>query len=170
MVEVRHPPHAGFLVDEVVFAHPDPPAAPPDRSLLAHWRGLFARSERLDPAVRRAEVEQALTQRFLESGLRVATYGNHENADAMVGIDVTNCVVRRERTQTTREVIETVGNNTRRRKVPEFYARTQLDFRALFEVTDLSDNRLAVSRALNFEPELIESSPEGYPEGLIRDT
>ena len=163
-VDVRQPPRLGFLVEEVVFAPPGRSAAPADRSLLAQLEGLFTRSERLDPGICRDEWEQTLTGMFLEGGLRVATHGNHANADAMIGIDVTSCVVVQERAQTTREVIERVGDNTRRRDVPEFHARTQLDFRALFEVTDLSNNRLAASRTLNFEPELIDSSPEGYPD------
>ena len=163
-VDVRHPPSVGFLVEEVVFAPPDPSAAPPDRSFLARLEGLFTRSEWLDPGACRAELEQALTQMFIEGGLRVTRYGSHENADAMIGLDVTRCVVGQDREETTREVIEEFRGNTRRREVREYRALTQLDFTALFEVTDLWSDRVVASRTLAFAPELVDSSLEDYPD------
>lgn len=55
-VDVRHPPGVGLLVQEVVFAPPDPSAAPPDRSFLAQLEGVFTRSEWLDPGGCTAEI------------------------------------------------------------------------------------------------------------------
>ena len=163
-VDVRHPPSVGILVEEVVFAPPDPSAAPPDRSFLARLEGLFTRSEWLDTGACRAELEQALTQMFIEAGLRVARYGSHENADAMIGLDVTRCVVGQDREEITSEVIEEFRGNMRRREVREYHALTQLDFTALFEVTDLWTDRVVASRTLAFAPELVDSSLEDYPD------
>ena len=163
-VDVRHPPGVGVLVEEVVFAPPDPVAAPPDRSFLAQLEGLFTRSEWLDPSGCTAELEQVLTQMFIEGGLRVASYGSHENADAMIGINVTRCVVGQDQDYTTREVVEEFRGNTRRRDVHEYRARTQVDLVALFEVTELSGSRVVASRTLTFEPELVDLSREDYPD------
>ena len=160
-VDVRHPPIVGFVVEEVVFAPPDPSAAPPDLSFLAQLEGLFTRSERLDPNACRAELEQALAQMFIEGGLRVSTYGNHEDADAMIGINVTRCVVEQDRDYASE--VES-GGNTRRRDVREYHARTRVDLTALFDVTDLSSGRVVASRTLTFGPELVDSSPQDYPD------
>ena len=156
-MDVRHPPGVGLVVEEVVFA-------PPDRSFLAQLDELFTRSEWLDPSGCTAELEQVLTQKFIEGGLRVASYGSHENADAMIGIDVTRCVVGQDQDYTTREVVEEYRGHTRRRDVHESHARTRVDLVALFEVTDLSGNRLVASRTLTFEPELVDSGREDYPD------
>ena len=110
-VDVRHPPTVGFLVEEVVFVRPDPSAAPPDRSLLAQLEGLVTWSEWLDPGACRAEV---------------------------IGINVCRCVAGQDREETSRESVEELRGNARRRDVTEYHARTQADITALFEVIDLA--------------------------------
>ena len=66
--------------------------------------------------------------------------------------------------ETTRETVERAGDNTRRRTVPEYHARTQVRFRGTFEVVDPSTGLVAASQTLADEPEMSESSRRGFPE------
>lgn len=145
-VEVRHAPGVDFDVGEVVFA---PPGAPSDPSFLEQLLDLG--SDQPDPETCRVEFEQALSQMFLESDVRVATYGSHEEADAMIEVSVTRCRARRTRDDS-RSVINM------------YSAETRLDFRALVEVTDLSDNRVAFSRTFAFDPVSADTEREEYPD------
>ena len=103
-VEVEHPPGVGFVVNEVVFSGAG------ERSFLDDL--LSGSTDR-----GRAEWVQALTQLLIEGGIRVAR--DDENADAMIAVEVTRCDTEQARSETSREVVETVGDNTRRRIVPE---------------------------------------------------
>ena len=153
-VEVEHPPGVGFVVNEVVFAADSP-------SLLETLGSLFG----LTSGARcEAEFVQALTQLLVEGGIQVVGDDDEERADVVIAVDVTRCDTKQDRTETSREVVETVGDNTRRRIVPEYHARTQVSFRSTFEVTDLSTGLLAVSRSLTYAPEMTYSSVEGHPE------
>ena len=163
-VDVRHLPSMGFLAEEVVFAPPGDSFASPDSSVLTQLERVFTRSERLDPRACRAELEQELTRMLLEGGLRVASYGNHANADVMIGIDVTRCVAREDREDTSGEGNEEFGRNTRRRGVGDYHSVTKVDLTVLFDVTDLSSDRVVASRTLTFGPELVESGREDYPD------
>lgn len=149
-VEVEHPPGVGFVLNEVVFAEAD------EQSFLD---ALLSGSS-TDRC--RAEWVQALTQMLIEGGIRVAR--DDENADAMIAVEVTRCDTEQARAETSREVVETIGDNARRRIVPEYHARTQVSFRSTVEVTDLSTGLVAVSRTFSYEPERTYSSEEGYPD------
>ncbi|MCE2399225.1 MAG: hypothetical protein J4F34_09415 [Gemmatimonadetes bacterium] len=118
----------------------------------------------LDIVACRAELVPALTRGLLQRGIRVATYGSHDGADAMIEIDVTNCTIRRDQTTETREIVERAGDNTRRREVTEYRAESRLDFRAAYRIIDLSNNSEATSGDLNSEPWAVESSLEDYPD------
>ena len=148
-VEVEHPPGVGFLVDEVVFAEDS-------RQRRGRAGAADARCE--------AEWEQALTQELLERGVRVARGGGGQNADAVIAIDVTRCETEQERSVTDREIVERDGDETRRRTVPEYHARTRVRFRGTFEVVDASTGLVAASRTLVHEPEITHSSIRGEPE------
>lgn len=148
-VEVEHPPEVGFVVDEVVFAEDSRPSG--GRSGTAD-----ARCE--------AEWVQALTQELLERGVRVARGRGGQNADAVITVDVTRCETEQERSVTEREIVERVGDTTRRRTVPEFHARTRVVFRGTFEVVDPSTDLVAASRTLSHEPEMTNSSRRDEPE------
>lgn len=148
-VEVEHPPYAGLVVEEVVFAGDS-------RAGGGRAGAAEARCE--------AEWEQALTQEFLERGVRVARGGGGQNADAVIAVDVTRCETEQERFESTREIVERVGENTRRRTVPEYHARTVVRFRGTFEVVDPSTGLVAASRTLADEPEMMNSSVRGQPD------
>ena len=60
--------------------------------------------------------------------------------------------------------VERVGDNTRRRTVPEFHARTLVRFRGTFEVVDPSTDLVAASRTFAHEPEMTNSSRREEPE------
>ena len=153
-VEVEHPPSVGFVVDQVVFASDHSPS-------LLESLGF---SGPTSPARCGAELVQALTQVLIEGGLQVAHAERGGDADALITVNVTRCDTEQDTTQTSREIVETVRDNTRRRTVPEYHARTRVSFRATFEVTDLSTGLVAVSRVFAREPETTYSSDEGYPE------
>ena len=104
-VEVEHPPSVGFVVNEVVLAADSP-------SLLEALG--FSEASRCE-----AELVQALTQFLMEGGIQVARGDDGENADAMIAVDVTRCDAVQDRSETSREIAETLGDNTRRRIVPE---------------------------------------------------
>ena len=148
-VEVEHPPDLGFVVDEVVFAEDSRP-----------------RGGRSGAADARCEAEwvQVLTQELLERGVRVARGGGGQNADAVIAVDVTRCETEQDRSIAEREIVERVGDNTRRRTVPEFHARTRVTFRGTFEVVDPSTGLVAVSRTFSREPEMTNSSRREEPE------
>lgn len=166
-VEIRNAPRLGFLVEEVVFAPPDLSLASGSdaRAGTAVLAGLLGQDATvLDVVACRAELVPALTRGLLESGIRVATYGSHDGADAMIEINVTNCTIQRDRSSETREIVEQAGENTRRREVTEYRAESRLDFRAAYRVIDLSNNSEATSGDLNSEPWAVESSLEGHPD------
>ncbi len=148
-VEVEHPPGVGFVVDEVVFAEDARP------------RGGRAGTAQ---ASCEAEWVQVLTQELLERGVRVARGGGGQNADAVIAVDVTRCETEQERSVTEREIVERAGDNTRRRIVPEYHARTRVRFRGTFEVVDQSTDLVAASRTLTHDPEITNSSIRGEPE------
>ncbi len=148
-VQVEHPPYAGLLVEEVAFAGDS-------RAGGGRAGAAEARCE--------AEWEQALTQEFLERGVRVARGDGGQNADAVIAVDVTRCETEQERFESTREIVERVGENTRRRTVPEYHARTVVRFRGTFEVVDPSAGLVAASRTLAHEPEMMNSSIRGQPD------
>ena len=153
-VEVEHPPSVGFVVDQVVFASEHSPS-------LLESLGFSGPTSQARCG---AELEQALTQVLIEGGLQVARTESGGDADALITVNVTRCDTEQDTTQTSREIVETVRNNTRRRIVPEYHSRTRVTFRATFEVTDLSTGLVAVSRVFAHEPEMTYSSEEGYPE------
>ena len=159
-VEVEHPPSVGFVVDQVVFASEHSPS-------LLESLGFSGPTSQARCG---AELVQALTQVLIEGGLQVACTESGGDADALITVNVTRCDTEQDTTQTSREIVETVRNNTRRRIVPEYHSRTRVSFRATFEVTDLSTGLVAVSRVFAHEPEMTYSSEEGYPEfpSLIR--
>ena len=111
-VEVEHPPYAGLVVEEVVFAEDSDSRRGGGRAGAARARC-------------KTEWVQALTEEFLERGVRVARGGGGQNADAVVAIDVTRCETEQERLESSKEIVERVGENTRRRTVPEYHARTR---------------------------------------------
>ena len=148
-VEVEHPPDVGFLVDEVVFA--------------GDGRARGGRS-RTPEAACEAEWVQALTQELGERGVRVARAGAGLNADAVIAVTVTSCETEQERYETSREIVESVGDETRRRTVPEFHARTRVLFRGTFEVVDPSTDLVAASHTLAYEPEMTNSSRRELPD------
>ncbi len=148
-VEVEHPPDVGFVVDEVVFAEDARP------------RGGRAGTAQ---ASCEAEWVQVLTQELLERGVRVARGGGGQNADAVIAVDVTRCETEQERSVTEREIVERAGENTRRRTVPEYHARTRVRFRGTFEVVDPSTDLVAASRTLSREPEITNSSIREEPD------
>ena len=154
-VEVRHPPEVGFVVEEVTVA-------PLDRSLLP--TRLVGVGD-LDPVTCRNELVQAVTERLLELGIAVVRYGNHQGADAVIAINVTRCSAERDSHQTTTEIVERVGDNTRRRDLPVYHAETRIDFAVLVEITDPSSNdRVLASRIVTHQPANVASSREGYPD------
>ena len=148
-VEVVHPPDVGFVVDEVVFAGDRRPGGGRSGSAEAGCE---------------AEWVQALTQELVERGVRVARGGGGQYADAVIAVDVTRCETEQDRRETTREIVERVGDNTRRRTVPEYHARTRVRFRGTFEVVDASTDLVAASRTLAYEPEMTNSSVRGEPD------
>ncbi len=148
-VEVEHPPDVGFVVDEVVFAEDARP------------RGGRAGTAQ---ASCEAEWVQVLTQELLERGVRVARGGGGQNADAVIAVDVTRCETEQERSVTEREIVERAGENTRRRTVPEYHARTRVRFRGTFEVVDPSTDLVAASRTLTHDPEITNSSIREEPD------
>ena len=148
-VEVEHPPGVGFVVDEVVFAEDS-----------RRGRGRSGTPE----ASCEAEWVQVLTEWLVESGVRVGRRGDVRNAGAMIAVNVTRCETEQERLEGSREITERVGDETRRRTVPEYHARTRVAFRATFEVTDLSTGLVAASRTLAYEPEITNSSVRGDPD------
>ena len=148
-VEVEHAPGVGFVVDEVVFAEDARP------------RGGRAGTAQ---ASCEAEWVQVLTQELLERGVRVARGGGGQNADAVISVDVTRCETEQERRATSREIVERDGDDTRRRTVLEYHARTRVRFRGTFEVVDPSTGLVATSRTLAREPERTNSSVRGEPE------
>ncbi|WP_419940250.1 hypothetical protein [Candidatus Palauibacter sp.] len=77
---------------------------------------------------------------------------------------MTRCATEQERFEGSREIVERVGDNTRRRTVTEHHARTRVAFRATFEVVDPSTGLVAASRTLAYEPELTNSSVSGQPD------
>ena len=165
--DIRKAPRLGFLVEEVVFAPPDLSLASGsgERVGTTVLAGLLGQDVTvLDVVACRAELVPALTRGLLQSGIRVATYGSHDGADAMIEIDVTNCTIRRDQTTETREIVERAGDNTRRREVTEYRAESRLDFRAAYRIIDLSNNSEATSGDLNSEPWAVESSLEDYPD------
>ncbi len=148
-VEVEHPPAVGFVVDEIVFAEDS-----------RRGRGRSGTPE----ASCEAEWVQVLTEWLVERGVRVGRIGDGRNADAMIAVNVTRCETEQERLEGSREIVERVGDETRRRTVPEYHARTRVAFRATFEVTDLSTGLVAASRTLAYEPEITNSSVRGDPD------
>ena len=152
-VDVEHAPSIGFVVEEVVFA----PAEAPSRSLGSVFSGI-------GPATCQAEFVQMLTEMLIQGGLRVTSYDTRQNADAMIAVNVTQCQAEQYRTEETQEVTESLGDNTRRRDVVTKHARTKVLFRALFTVTDLSTDQVAVSRTLTSEPERFRSSTREEPD------
>ena len=148
-VEVEHPPDVGFVVDEVVFAEDRRPRA-----------GIYGTAA----AGCEAEWVQALTEALLERSVRVGRGGGGQNADAVIAVDVTRCETEQDRRETSREIVERVGDETRRRTVPEYHARTRVRFRGAFEVVDPSTGLVAASRTLAYEPEMTNSSVRGQPE------
>jgi len=151
-VEVEHPPSVGFVVEEVVFAGD------------ARFGGGPLRGPGTPEAGCEAEWVQVLTQWLVERGVRVGRLGDGRNADAMIAVNVTRCETDQERLEGSREITERVGDETRRRTVPEYHARTRVAFRATFEVTDLSTGLVAASRTLAYEPEVINSSVREPPD------
>ena len=144
-VEVEHAASIGVVINEVVFD--------------------TASSQGSDTCeAESVEFVQALTQMLVEGGLRVTSYDNRQEADAMIRVGVTRCDVEQDSTETSREVIEEYRGETRRRNVPTYHTRTRVSFRSLFEVTDLSTDRLAVTRTLTFDPDVVASSGEQYPD------
>ena len=154
MVEVEHPPTVGFVVDQVVFASGHSPSLL--ESLGFSGPTSQARCE--------AELVQALTQVLIEGGLQVAHAESGGDADGLITVNVTRCDTEQDTTRTSREIVETVRDSTRRRVVPQHHSRTRVSFRATFEVTDLSTGLVAVSRVFAHEPEMTYSSEDGYPE------
>lgn len=148
-VEVEHPPGVGFVVDEVVFAEDSRPRG-----------GRSGAAE----ASCEAEWVQVLTEWLVERGVRVGRRGDERNADAMIAVNVTRCETEQDRREGSKEIVEKVGDNTRRRTVTEHHARTRVTFRATFEVTDLSTGLVAASRTLAYEPEMTVSSVRELPE------
>ena len=148
-VEVEHPPDVGFVVSEVVFGED-----------LRRGRGRSGTPE----ASCEAEWVQVLTEWLVERGVRVGRRDDGRNADASIAVNVTRCETEQERLEGSREIAERVGDETRRRTVPEYHARTRVAFRATFEVTDLSTGLVAASRTLAYEPEMTNSSVRGLPD------
>ena len=148
-VEVEHPPDVGLVVDEVVFAGDGRPggdrSGTPESGCEAEW-------------------VQVLTQEFVERGVRVARGGAGQNADAVIDVTVTRCETEQDQYETSREIVERVGNNTRRRTVPVFHARTRVTFRGTFEVVDPSTDLVAASRTLSYAPEMTNSSRRAFPD------
>ncbi len=151
-VEVEHPPSVGFVVNQVVFAENA-------RSGRGNLRGPG-----ISQASCEAEWVQVLTEWLVEQGVRVGRRGDERNADALIAVNVTRCETEQDRRVGSREIVERVGDETRRRTVPEHHARTRVAFRGTFEVTDLSTNLVAASRTLAYEPERTNSSVRGIPE------
>ena len=148
-IEVEHPPDVGFVVDEVVFA--------------GGGRSRGSRSGTPEASCE-AEWVQVLTQELVERGVRVSRGGAGQNADAVVAVTVTRCETEQDRYETSREIVERVGDNTRRRTVPEFHARTRVRFRGTFEVVDPSTDLVAASQTLAYEPEMTNSSRREFPD------
>jgi len=133
-VEVEHPPGVGFVVEEVVFA---------EESLSRGGRSSAAE------AGCEAEWVQVLTEWLVDQGVRVGRRGDERYADAVIAVNVTRCETEQDRSEGSKEIVERVGDDTRRRTVTEHHARTRVTFRATFEVTDLVDRsrgRLAHAR------------------------
>jgi len=151
-VEVEHPPSVGFVVDEVVFAGD------------ARFGGGPLRGPGTPEASCEAEWVQVLTEWLVERGVRVGRLGAGRNADAMIAVNVTRCETEQERREGSKEIVERVGDETRRRTVPEHHARTRVAFRATFEVTELSTGLVAASRTLAYEPEMTNSSVREPPD------
>ncbi len=148
-VEVEHPPGVGFVVEEVVFAEE------------SGARGGRSRAAEADCE---AEWVQVLTEWLVDRGVRVGRRGDERYADAVIAVNVTRCETEQDRSEGSKEIVERVGDNTRRRTVTEHHARTRVTFRATFEVTDLSTGLVAASRTLAYEPEMTVSSVKGLPE------
>ena len=151
-VEVEHPPSVGFLVDEVVLAGDS-------RSGGVTLPGSEDAETRCE-----AEWLQVLTQELVELGVRVARGDAGQNTDAVITVDVTRCETEQDRREGSREIVERVGDNTRRRTVPEYHARTRVRFRGTFEVVNPSTGLVAASRTLAYEPESTNSSVSELPE------
>ena len=151
-VEVEHPPSVGFLVDEVVLAGDS-------RSGGVTLPGSEDAETRCE-----AEWVQVLTQELVELGVRVARGDAGQNTDAVITVDVTRCETEQDRREGSREIVERVGDNTRRRTVPEHHARTRVRFRGTFEVVNPSTGLVAASRTLAYEPESTNSSVSELPE------
>ena len=147
-VEVEHPPDVGFVVDEVAFA-----------GGARSGRGPETPQARCE-----AEWMQVLTEWLVERGVRVVRGPGGQNADATIAVTVTRCETEQDRRETSREIVERVGDNTRRRTVPEYHARTRITFQGTFEVVDPSTGLVAASRTLADEPEMSESSRSGFLE------
>ena len=148
-VEVEHPPGVGFVVEEVVFAEES--------------RSRGGRSGAAEAGCE-AEWVQVLTEWFVDRGVRVGRRGDERYADAVIAVNVTRCETEQDRSEGSKEIVERVGDGTRRRTVTEHHARTRVTFRATFEVTDLSTGLVAASRTLAYEPEMTVSSVRGLPE------
>ncbi|MDE2872043.1 MAG: tetratricopeptide repeat protein [Gemmatimonadota bacterium] len=148
-VEVEHPPGVGFVVEEVVFAEES---------------GARGGRSRAAEAGCEAEWVQVLTEWLVDRGVRVGRRGDERYADAVIAVNVTRCETEQDRSEGSKEIVERVGDNTRRRTVTEHHARTRVTFRATFEVTDLSTGLVAASRTLAYEPETTVSSVKGLPE------
>ena len=147
-VRVEHPPDVGFVVNEVAFA-----------GGARSGRGPETPEARCE-----AEWMQVLTEWLVERGVRVVRDRAGQNADAVIAITVTRCETEQDRRETSREIVERVGDNTRRRTVPEYHARTGVRFRGTIEVVDPSTDLVAASQTLADEPEMTESSRSGFPE------
>ena len=146
-VDVRKAPRVGFLVEEVVFAPPElsPPPGADERADVAVLSGLGQDVTVPDVLACRAELVLALMRGLPQSGIRVATYGSHEGADAMIEIDVTDC--------TARPVALTIFPS-----VDECRVRSRLDFRATYRIIDLSNNSEATSDDLNSAHATVKTS------------
>lgn len=154
-VEVRHPPGAGFVVEEVAIA-------PLDRSLMPE---RMVGGDGLDPVTCRSELVQTVTQGLIALGIAVVPYGNRPDADAVIAINVTRCSSNKSNSKTSREIVEEKGGNTRRRNVDTFHAETAVDLAVLVRLTDPSanDRMLAVLPTITSHEKLVTSSPHDYP-------
>ena len=105
-VEVEHPPSVGFVVDQVVFASEHSPS-------LLETLGF---SGQTSPARCGAELVQALTQVLIEGGLQVAHAERGRDADALITVNVTRCDTEQDTTQTSREIVERLGQKVCKRR------------------------------------------------------
>lgn len=163
-VDIRKAPRLGFLVDEVVFAPPDLPLASGagERAGATVLPGLGQDVTAPGVVSCRAGLVSALTRGLLQSGIRVATYGSHDGANAMIEIDVTNCAARPE--DLTVEVFVDEAGRVRD-DLTKCRTKSQLDFRATYRIIDLSNNSEATSGDLNSEHWAVEPSrcPRPHP-------